>query len=114
MNCLGEAHNAGEEDNLDIDDPAVTNRLFYRYISQAYKLFLAGNSSYLYAILQTDLLIMIGEDAQYSVLEQQFVNTFSNNNVLLQDKISFIENANRQLLNEIEGMGDSIHRSCSH
>jgi len=71
------------DDEADQDDPAIMMKGFYRYISQAYKLFLAG------------------EDSQCAVLESQYVSSFKNTNLIINDQISYLENSILSLENQV-------------
>ena len=70
----------------DPEDPSVSERAFYRYLSKAYELFLAG------------------KDEQYEKLEEQFVASFENKNVLIRDQIEALEQRNAALTQEIEAV----------
>eukprot|EP00597_Dinobryon_sp_UTEXLB2267_P007051 CAMPEP_0170096644 /NCGR_PEP_ID=MMETSP0019_2-20121128/28724_1 /TAXON_ID=98059 /ORGANISM="Dinobryon sp., Strain UTEXLB2267" /LENGTH=893 /DNA_ID=CAMNT_0010318705 /DNA_START=36 /DNA_END=2717 /DNA_ORIENTATION=+ len=76
----------GENGFADLDDPSVSEKAFYRYLSKAYELFLAG------------------KDDQYVKLEEQFVASFENKNVLIRDQIEAFEQRNNSLTQEIEAV----------
>jgi len=76
----------GENGFADLDDPSVSEKAFYRYLSKAYELFLAG------------------KDDQYVKLEEQFVASFENKNVLIRDQIDSFEKRNNSLTQEIEAV----------
>lgn len=71
---------------IDIDDPSLSEKAFYRYISKAYELFLAG------------------KDDQYEKLEEQFISSFENKNVLIRDQIHALEKRNHAITQEIEAV----------
>lgn len=66
------------------DDVMAEERAFYRYLSRAYALFIAGR------------------DEQYAALEQQFVASYENANTLVRDQIESLETKNAALHGEIE------------
>jgi kinetochore protein NDC80 len=76
----------GDNGFYDSDDPAVSERAFYRYLGKAYELFLAG------------------KDDQYVKLEEQFISSFENRNVLIRDQIDSYEKRNHALTQEIEAV----------
>lgn len=89
----------GEDDSADLadgnckasaaaqlteQDPSLSERAFYNYLGRAYGLFLSG------------------KDDQYANLEEQFVGSFENKNVLIKDQMEALETRNQALSNEIE------------
>ena len=74
----------GFSEGTDIDDPSASEKAFYRYLGKAYGLFLSG------------------KDDQYAVLEQQFIQSFENKNILIRDQIEAFEKKTQNLANEIE------------
>ena len=76
----------GDNTYIDIDDPSVSEKAFYRYISKAYELFLSG------------------KDDHYEKLEEQFISSFENKNVLIRDQIYALEKRNQAITQEIESV----------
>jgi kinetochore protein NDC80 len=65
-------------------DDATSDKAFYKYLGNAYSLYLAG------------------EDDRFADLEKQFIAAFESKNVLLKDHIHEIENRNLRLSSDIE------------
>lgn len=68
----------------ELDDPSASEKAFYKYLHKAYGMFLSGR------------------DEQYALLEEQFVASFENKNVLIRDQIEALEKRNQTLVHEIE------------
>jgi kinetochore protein NDC80 len=75
--------NEYDEENIDPDDPSASIKSFYRYTAHSYKLFLAG------------------DDDQFAVLEEKFVQSFDQQNVMVTDQINHLETSIRSLEDEI-------------
>lgn len=80
-----EAASAGTAEQLEVDleDPS-SYKAFYEYIALSYALYLQG------------------EDDKYATLEQQFVESFENKNILAQQQIDGLTERNQGLTQEIQ------------
>jgi kinetochore protein NDC80 len=85
LNYSEVSNSAMQESEMDADsDPSASEKGFYRYLSKAYEMFLSG------------------KDEQYAHLEEQFISSFDNKNVLIKDQIEALEKRNQALSAEIE------------
>ena len=78
--------NTFDNNNNNNLDPSSSEKAFYRYLGKAYQLFLSG------------------KDEQYSQLEEQFVSSFENKNILIRDQYETYEKRNHALQHEIESI----------
>jgi kinetochore protein NDC80 len=81
---IGSSNESDNDDKGFEDNATLTDKTFYPYLSKAYTLFLSG------------------DDDKYSELEEKFVSTYEDKNVLIRDQIAALEQRNVSLTREIE------------
>jgi kinetochore protein NDC80 len=78
-----ETNQSNPDEDAELD-PSASEKGFYHYLGNAYNLFLSG------------------KDDQYAQLEEQFIQSFENKNILIKDQIETIDKRNGAIAAEIE------------